>query len=301
MSRLTLIFALKMIATVLANPTTHHFDGICPSVMAKAGLNTTTFKEATSHGIHSITVQDLRYYFDESIPEESNIPTVNLKLTGSHVLPSAPLGGTEFQTPAMRMLDLILSTDDGSDNFMIRGATRIEKIAHGVHMLELWHKTSKVFQKIRNNPPSEQVCSCATDDANNGILEELRKVSIFLRNFGASQEDMKTLIMGEDKESNQLEENSVRFKRSPAKEAPKCYSYRYSFWGCSVHIVVKGKRKRSTDNISLQETADEMPELKDVNSWGVWKSMLNYSMLDDNEIFHLAMYLYCKISALKDY
>merc|ERR1719186_572549 len=123
-------------------------------------------------------------------------------------------------------------------------------------MLELWHKTSKVFQEIRDNPPEEKVCSCATDDANNGILEELRKVSIYLRNFGASQEDMKVLIMGKDTESNQLEENAVRFKRSPAK---KCYSYRYRIWGCDIHVIVKGKRKRSTDNISIQETADEMP------------------------------------------
>merc|ERR1719186_1045043 len=104
-------------------------------------------------------------------------------------------------------------------------------------MLELWHKTSKVFQEIRNNPPGEQVCSCATDDANNGILEELRKVSIYLRHFGASQEDMKALIMGEDMESNQLEENAVRLKRSPykemkEKEKERCYSYKYKFFGC---------------------------------------------------------------------
>ena len=97
--------------------------------MTKAGFNISVLKKAASHGIHSITVKDIRirYYFDTSFPKKNYIPTVNSKLDGKDlVLPSAPFG-SEFETPGMGIMDRVLSNDDGSDNFMIQAKLYIPR------------------------------------------------------------------------------------------------------------------------------------------------------------------------------
>ena len=48
---------------------------ICPPIFAANGINQTIMAEAVAHGIHSITVKDIRYYFDSNFPEANNIPT----------------------------------------------------------------------------------------------------------------------------------------------------------------------------------------------------------------------------------
>ena len=47
----------------------------CPAIFAANGINKTIMVEAVAHGIHSITVKDIRYYFDSNFPEANNIPT----------------------------------------------------------------------------------------------------------------------------------------------------------------------------------------------------------------------------------
>ena len=46
----------------------------CPPIFATNGINQTIMAEAVAHGIHSITVKDIRYYFDSNFPEANNIP-----------------------------------------------------------------------------------------------------------------------------------------------------------------------------------------------------------------------------------
>ena len=81
----------------------------CSSLLSDAGLNMTVLVEAAAHGIHSINIKDLRYYIDPSAPEVNNIPTVNPNLTHSdHLVPSAPLGFSDFATPGMRAFDTLV-------------------------------------------------------------------------------------------------------------------------------------------------------------------------------------------------
>ena len=106
-----------------ANPTSNiqpQRNTDCPSIMTSSGFNISVLAEAASHGIHSITVKNIRHYFDSSFPEVNDIPTVNSKLDDKDlVLPSTPFG-SDFETPGMGMMDRVLSNDDGSDNFMIQ-------------------------------------------------------------------------------------------------------------------------------------------------------------------------------------
>ena len=58
----------------------------CPPIFAANGINQTIMVEAVAHGIHSITVKDIRYYFDSSFPETNNIPTGSTATKYTHFL-----------------------------------------------------------------------------------------------------------------------------------------------------------------------------------------------------------------------
>jgi len=155
----------------------------CSNALADIGIDQKTLKNAVGHGIHSITVRDIRYYFEPTFPESNSVPTVNPIFDSRFpVLPFAPLG-SEAATPGMRVLDEVMSHDDGTDNYLIQGLSRMEKIAHGMHMLEVWQETSQEYQKVRLNPPNGAVCSCITDDRANGLFDHLETISTVLKNW----------------------------------------------------------------------------------------------------------------------
>ena len=49
-------------------------------------------------------------------------------------------------TPGMAVLDLVLSNDAGDDSYMIQGLTPMEKVAHGMHMIEMWQVQNLFIQ-----------------------------------------------------------------------------------------------------------------------------------------------------------
>ena len=71
-ARLTLLAMLEIFSRVSAMPVEN-----CSAVLAASGLNQTDMMFGAGHGIHSITVRDIRYYFDPDFPEENDLPTVN--------------------------------------------------------------------------------------------------------------------------------------------------------------------------------------------------------------------------------
>ena len=48
-------------------------DSTCCTVMTAAGIDVDTFNMSVAHGIHSITVEDLNYYFDAAVSEQNGI------------------------------------------------------------------------------------------------------------------------------------------------------------------------------------------------------------------------------------
>ena len=118
----------------------------CTAAFADAGLDRDVLVHAAGHGIHSLTVRDVRYYFDPTaFPEDTNrIPTVNPDFDdgGDAVFRSAPLG-VDAHTPGMRVLDQVMSH---GGNFMVQGLSTLEKIAHGMHMNEVWQKASFAYR-----------------------------------------------------------------------------------------------------------------------------------------------------------
>jgi len=247
----------------------------CPTVFADNRINQTIMVEAVAHGIHSITVKDIRYYFDSNFPEANNIPTVNPDFTQNHTLPSAPFG-SQYETPGMGVLDIIMSHDDGSDQYMAHGASRLEKIAHGMHMLELWHKASQVYGQL--NDVGDDLCSCLTDEAGNGILNELVFISNYMRKFGEADNDVDHSNSGTDREAAlpEMRNGCYRYRRCPGR--------------------YQAALARTAEE---RDTGDALPHLNSPSSWVAWKNMLALSMLHPDEMEYFAKYLYCKINQYK--
>ena len=166
--------------------------------MASAGIELQSFNLSVAHGIHSINVEQLNYFFNGQVTEKNNIPTTNFDLSSEeHILMYAPKVNNDrsIVTPSMMMLDFIMANNDDVDSFLIKGLSSLEKLAHAAHMAELYARTKFVYDDIVNNrrvlpdhrgeARNDNLCQCVTDENNNGILGRLTFISKYLRKFSA--------------------------------------------------------------------------------------------------------------------
>ena len=80
----------------------------CEEVFSNAGLNYSSFWKGAAHGIHSLSLEEIRYFFDAEAPENNKIPTVNIDFRSEDVIHfSAPLWGYEerFESWALKIMD----------------------------------------------------------------------------------------------------------------------------------------------------------------------------------------------------
>ena len=96
-------------------------DEDCRVTMAEDSWVTDNFVTSVVHGVHSMTLEELRRFFDKEAPVENNIPNVNYNLSSAAApvlasVPSLPLSNP-FSSPYMDALDLTLShmTDNDFD------------------------------------------------------------------------------------------------------------------------------------------------------------------------------------------
>merc|ERR550534_1038738 len=64
--------------------------GDCLSILEQSQALSATYPKRIAHGIHSLTLADLRLYFDPNANKTNNIPTVNRNLTSEPILNDAP-------------------------------------------------------------------------------------------------------------------------------------------------------------------------------------------------------------------
>ena len=56
-----------------------------------------------AHMMHSITVEDIRYFFDPDFPVNNSVPTVNMDLEGDHIVMAQSVP-SEFKFPGKQYL-----------------------------------------------------------------------------------------------------------------------------------------------------------------------------------------------------
>jgi len=159
---------------------------ICHEKMVKAGIDMENFPFGTAHRIHSLTVQDLRYYFDRTASALNGIPTINANLLAETlVLANAPDVPSKFVSPSMRHLDTLLTHMTNAHYAVAKGTEKDEhlplilnRIVHSAHMEDMWSQMKPVFDDLVKNPPKDKtLCLCVKDDKYNGVYQMLQTMS----------------------------------------------------------------------------------------------------------------------------
>ena len=145
-------------------------------------------------------------------------------------------------------------------------------------MHEMWTEVSRMYQQMKTSPPNDEVCRCITDVENNGILDMLRIIGLRLR-------EPELMYGGHQSRPRQGRARQLEVGRESYNFC--CVGYQFRFKRDTT------QEESDLENVFLQDEDDAMPKLTDEESWVEWKNVMQ--SMTDAEIFHLAMFLYCKL------
>merc|ERR1712029_371546 len=159
----------------------------CADDFSSIGLNYSSFWKGAAHGVHSLSLEEIRYFFKADAPEQNKIPTVNIDFRSENIINfNAPLWGYEdrFGSWALKIMDWFMLND--KPYLYQNRANILEKITHQYHMQEIYQRAGKIYQKLVENPPEKvtDICKCANDLTDNGILTEVVNIARQLKHFG---------------------------------------------------------------------------------------------------------------------
>merc|ERR1719341_1528293 len=158
-------------------------DGDCLSILGQSQLLSATYPKRIAHGVHSLTLADLRHYFNPKANKTNNIPTINRNLSSSEpILNDAPdiRQSDRFQSMGLLVAEEVVLNEDR--DWDLHNADTLEKLLHALHMHEMWTETSRVYQNLLANPPADaNICPCLADVENNGIYFNLRHIAMLIR------------------------------------------------------------------------------------------------------------------------
>jgi len=153
----------------------------CSEILANKDI-AEEFPYFVAHGSHSLTLNDLRAFFDEKAAKNNGIAVVNRNLTGDVLLQNAPwiTPDSRFSSPAFFALDQTLSHMD--DNlYDIKNANALDRIAHALHMQEFWLKSSLYFKDLPRKFKLKKVCKCIEKMYGQMIGRELSTIAKQIR------------------------------------------------------------------------------------------------------------------------
>jgi len=158
-------------------------DGECYQILQETDKLSSTYPERIAHGIHSLTLKDVHYYFNPEANETNNIPTVNRNLSSREpILNDAPdlKPSGHFKTIGLQVAEDVMLSD--GDDWDLHNADAIDKLLHGLHMHEMWNSASEVYSVLLDDPTSKlELCPCLMDVENNGIYHNLRNIAMLIR------------------------------------------------------------------------------------------------------------------------
>jgi len=295
--------------------------------------NNCDFSESIAHGIHSLTLQDLRYYFDENAPTHNLIPSINFDLSSPDLLfnstPYLQLNNS-FKTPAMNSVDHILSNWE-RDDFMMKHGGVLEKLVHNLHMYETLTMSGKVYEKIVKKMKKKSmkekmggICSCI-NEKDSSIVSLLEIMASSMRDGPEEEgghEDHEVRKIPDKADCkwrvNEYGNYDDCCKNIKYKDREYCKTIRYTeekkeiihekrkggkVNGCNKFCKLK-HNDRSCNNRHLivdpghvheDGSSDYVQPLRNSSSWNDWKDHLNVP--DEQQWnFNLAVYIYCKLN-----
>ena len=90
-------------------------------------MNLATFSINVAHLVHDISLQDIRFFFDQNFPAENTVPTVNANLTGDTILWRVPSNPSAFKFPGGAAIDYIMKNNDDITTFRWNGVSSLGK------------------------------------------------------------------------------------------------------------------------------------------------------------------------------
>merc|ERR1712142_935830 len=276
----------------------------CVEIMARNGLNFSSFWHGAGHGIHSLSLEEIRYYFEADAPEENRIPVVNTNLSAENtILFNAPLRGydEDFKTMALKVMAYFMLND--KPYFYEQGVNTLEKLTHQYHMHEIYAAAAPIYKKLKDDPPTDpKLCPCVNDVTGNGILEEMVRIAKQLKYF-ARQPRKAACGRG------------LRYTRTYSRSyGGGCGQLRYS-WKIEIGDFRKKRDVQNQTELihqleqqyledSSKENAGKLMQVKPWRAntftgpeqWVSYEAMLTWSMLSDDELNDFAMFMYCKLN-----
>merc|ERR1711971_1537687 len=157
----------------------------CSDVMARNGLNFSSFWHGAAHGLHPLHLEEIRHFFEPDATENNKIPVVNKNLSSQQtILFDAPLAGYDehFNTMAIKVMAYFMLND--RPDFFEQGLNTLEKLTHQYHMHGIYAAAAPIYNKMKENPPTDvELCGCVNDITGNGILIEMANIARQLKYF----------------------------------------------------------------------------------------------------------------------
>jgi len=240
------------------------------------------FASDVSHGMHSIKMNNIQFYFDKNFSKIDNgIPTLNPNLTDleNDVLDNAIYFKSDFKQMGLQEMDFIMS-QNGPD-FIMRLANPLEKIGHALHMNDVWAEAGLAYQHFVKNPPN---CECLHE---NLIKRYLKKMAFMMR----AENDK---LVNEKSDVQPMIGNEIKRRQG------KGFGY-YVHGGYNKNegIDLQERNGKSLDhqNIYVDYILGTMegPE-----QWDYYRRMLLESVPEERATRNMAKFLYCKINNNSD-
>jgi len=308
----------------------------CSEIFENQGMNYSSFSVGAGHGVHSLSLEELRYFFKEDAPEHNKIPTVNFDFRSEDIIHfNAPLRGysNRFDTWALKIMDWFMLND--APYLYQNKANTLEKISHQYHMHEIYTRAAKIYKSLEENPPSniENVCKCAGDLTGNGIMDEVVMIARKLKYFGnerrGRQRDFRYRNRPQLRPSSQwyrdlsrLEASSLRY-RNPSRPRPTggcegvniyntyntygrrpCVQFKRSAEETEVDVeqvkqnYLENSNKDTAEAVVMSDDAWTANTLlgPEYVKWTSYSAMLTYSLPDDDQIRDFAYFIYCMLN-----
>jgi hypothetical protein len=230
------------------------------------------FVSDVSHGMHSIKINNIQFYFDKNFSKIDNgIPTLNPNLTDveNDVLDNAIYFKSDFKQMGLQEMDFIMS-QNGPD-FIMRLANPLEKIGHALHMNDVWAEAGLAYQDFVKNPPN---CECLQE---NLIKKYLKTLAIMMR---AENEKL-------------VDEKSA--------DKPKVGSGYYVHGGYNRnHMIGLDERKGESSDHKYVYVDYILGTMEGPEQWDYYRRMLLESVPEERATRNMAKFLYCKINNNSD-
>jgi len=216
------------------------------------------FTGVVAHGSHSLTQQDVQFYFPNE-KEEITFPVVNPNLQSETEILSKPVEFKHsFNSPSLRAIDQVLSHIDEPNYSLKDDFSSLGKIIHAAHMQDWWSEARRAYAELKESEAGidEGLCTCIKDVDNNGIVDNIKAIAHQIRGTGLGNEE----------------------------DRYDCFSYSFSY------------SKFSFKSIGMPKQCLAAPKIVNGEAWKKWKNMLLADKSEMREYGkQLALYMHCML------